>query len=176
MSHDSWKSVTVNGRNLSISRYGDVKMKHQVIIRSDGIKRTIHETLLKPSACKITGRKHVVINRKNFRVHYLVALAFLGVRPNGMVISHKDGDNQNNSIENIEYISKSLNTLNIADGIRSNNKSGVRGVCFNKRTGMWQSSITVEKTGYIKLFKEKADAVLWRKDMEVKYNADRRTA
>jgi hypothetical protein len=37
-------------------------------------------------------------------VHSLVALAFLGDRPENLVVDHIDGDRANNSIENLQYI------------------------------------------------------------------------
>lgn len=46
---------------------------------------------------------------KTFRVHELVAKAFLGSRPDGAEILHKDGNCTNNSSSNLEYGSKSKN-------------------------------------------------------------------
>lgn len=44
-------------------------------------------------------------------VHHLVALAFLGPRPDGTEIRHLDGDRANNNVENLAYGSKTENTL-----------------------------------------------------------------
>lgn len=44
-------------------------------------------------------------------VHHLVAEAFIGPRPSGMVINHMDADKTNNSLLNIEYISYRDNSL-----------------------------------------------------------------
>lgn len=38
------------------------------------------------------------------KVHRAVAIAFLGPRPPGQQINHKSGDKQDNSIENLEYV------------------------------------------------------------------------
>lgn len=40
---------------------------------------------------------------KSFYVHALVAYAFIGPRPEGLTINHKDGDKFNNAPDNLEY-------------------------------------------------------------------------
>jgi hypothetical protein len=49
--------------------------------------------------------------RKTVKVHALVALAFLGDRPNGYVINHIDGIKANNCPSNLEYCTAKSNTL-----------------------------------------------------------------
>lgn len=48
---------------------------------------------------------------RTFRVHTLVAEAFLGARPEGVDINHRNGIKTDNSITNLEYISRSENNL-----------------------------------------------------------------
>lgn len=43
-------------------------------------------------------------------IHSLVAIAFLGPRPNGMQVNHKDGVKTNNHYSNMEYVTASENT------------------------------------------------------------------
>lgn len=44
-------------------------------------------------------------------VHVLVAYAFLGPRPKGLVIHHKDNDKNNNAAINLEYVTRQKNAL-----------------------------------------------------------------
>lgn len=47
---------------------------------------------------------------KNFPVHTLVAAAFIGPRPLGMAINHKNGIRTDNRVENLEYCTNSRNS------------------------------------------------------------------
>lgn len=47
--------------------------------------------------------------RHDTPVHHLVAEAFLGPRPLGLEINHKDGNPQNNRVDNLEYVTHSEN-------------------------------------------------------------------
>ncbi len=46
----------------------------------------------------------------NRRIHQWVAEAFLGPCPPGLVIDHIDGNKQNNSYKNLEYVTRAENT------------------------------------------------------------------
>jgi len=47
--------------------------------------------------------------RKTCYVHRTVALAFIGKRPDGLCVNHKDGVKTNNRLDNLEYITQSEN-------------------------------------------------------------------
>jgi len=44
------------------------------------------------------------------RVHVLIALTFIGPRPDGFEIDHINGDKSDNSVNNLEYVSSSENS------------------------------------------------------------------
>jgi hypothetical protein len=47
--------------------------------------------------------------RRNVLVHHLVAAAFIGPRPSGMLVCHNDGNSQNNAVSNLRYDTMSAN-------------------------------------------------------------------
>lgn len=51
----------------------------------------------------------VTVDGKTIRVHVLMAETFIGPRPKGYGINHKDGNKWNNNIENIEYATQKEN-------------------------------------------------------------------
>lgn len=52
------------------------------------------------------------LKKKNIKIHNLVATHFIGERPIGMDIDHKDRNPFNNNVNNLRYISKSDNQKN----------------------------------------------------------------
>lgn len=64
-------------------------------------------------ACIWNGEKHVFV-----MIHRLVAIMFLGFQ-NGKEINHKDGNKQNNCLENLEWVTRSGNSQHAYDiGLR----------------------------------------------------------
>lgn len=54
-------------------------------------------------------RHHLSTTKKSVGTHRIVALAFLGRRPEGMVVNHKNGITTDNRAENLEYVTPSQN-------------------------------------------------------------------
>lgn len=77
------------------------------------------------------------INLKPFKVHRVVFLLHYGYLPD--VVDHIDGNRQNNNIKNLRAATAGENKCN--QKIYKSNTSGVKGVCFNKRTKKWVGQI-----------------------------------
>lgn len=96
----------------------------------------------KEAGCKQKiGYKVVVINNKLFYAHRIIFLMCYGFMPKG--IDHIDGDNTNNCILNLREANQSQNMSNT--GLRSNNKSGVKGVCWDKDRNLWTARVAYNK-------------------------------
>jgi len=54
---------------------------------------------------------------KRWYLHHLVISAFVGERPEGMVINHKDGNKTNNKLENLEYVTYAENSKHARDNL-----------------------------------------------------------
>jgi hypothetical protein len=76
------------------------------------VKSLITGKILKPSSHNF-GYLHVNLyldkKAKSWLVQHLVAFAFLGERPVGMMVCHNDGDPANNRLSNLRYGTQSSN-------------------------------------------------------------------
>jgi hypothetical protein len=69
-----------------------------------------HGDVMKGAVDK-NGYLHTILNRKNRDFHRIVAETFIPNPNNLKCVNHKDGDKQNNSVENLEWCTHSENTL-----------------------------------------------------------------
>src|SRR5215469_9377013 len=76
------------------------------------VRNTQTSKILQPIKIK-NGRLYVTLSSdgfsRKFTVHGLVAAAFLGDRPPGREITHKDGDYTHNHVSNLEYVTRQEN-------------------------------------------------------------------
>ena len=108
-------------------------------------------------------------NGKLFPQHRVIWLLANGDWPKGE-IDHIDGDKLNNDPANLRDVSRAENARNLK--LNVNNTSGCSGV---KKCGNgWVSIIGQQRTatksnGRYKYFKNKDDAIAWRKAKEIEY-------
>ena len=127
-------------------------MNHEAISLGDG-KSTI---LDKASLPVLGGLNWTLLRRYGKRAsHTVYAKAFVGFKDNKRVyvlmhrlitacpkklrVDHINGNGLDNRLENLRFCNNSENVIN--QGTRSDNKSGQRGVRFDKRYKSWVSSI-----------------------------------
>jgi hypothetical protein len=77
---------------------------------------------------------------KDYYIHRLVLLAFVGECPIGMECCHNDGNSLNNKVENLRWYTPKNNQ---ADSIRHGTKSGIP-ICPSKGEKHYNSKLTEE--------------------------------
>ena len=104
---------------------------------------------------------------KHYYAHRVAWLLHYGSWPEGP-IDHINGVKSDNRIENLRVVTPEQNQKNRKRGTR--NKSGAVGVYWVNRLNRWQVQIGVNgKEKHIGLFKDFDEAVVARKEAEVKY-------
>ena len=111
-----WKDVKGYEGGYQVSSLGNVR----------SLKKKHYLKLLRPSVSKRFGRGYyqVVLSKdgiqNTFKVHVLVASAFLGYTPNGLnsgpVVDHIDNDPLNNNLKNLQIISSRVNSSKDRNG------------------------------------------------------------
>ena len=114
MQNEIWKTVKGYEGFYEVSNLGMVRSLDRKIKRSDGQVRNYKGKILK-SNLDINGYPSVGLTRngktKVYRIHLLVAIAFLNHVPCGheLVIDHIDNNRSNNSVNNIQIVSQREN-------------------------------------------------------------------
>ena len=114
-----------------------------------------------------SGYINICILGKYYKAHRLAWLYMTGEWPKDQ-IDHIDGNPSNNKWKNLREADWYLNSTNRRK--RSDNTSGITGVCFRKNSKTWRVRISVNKErkciGYFKDFNAAVEA---RKEAEKEY-------
>lgn len=100
------------------------------------------------------GYRTVVFNQKRYAVHRLVYMMHNGYLPKQ--IDHINGNRADNRIENLREVSNSQNRCNT--GLMKSNTSGVKGVCWDKKSNKWSASVQYQNKRVRALFDTLDDA------------------
>lgn len=94
--------------------------------------------------------------RKDVFVHVLVAEAFLGSKPVGLEVNHKNGDKTDNRLSNLEYVTRSENIQHAyRTGLHPNTAQAVKISASRRNSG--------ERNGKAKLTdSDAAEVLLWK--------------
>jgi len=95
---DDWRPVP-GYPNYQVSSRGQVRslVRHKLLAQVQGKRGYLLVNLYRDG------------KPKNFLVHRLVALAFIGVIPAGWQVNHRDGDKRNNDVRNLEIVTVEQN-------------------------------------------------------------------
>ncbi len=132
-----WKDIPNYNGIYQISNLGNVRSYFN---NRHGLSKTpklIKQKVLKSGYLSIglkNQNKH-----KTHHVHSLVAMTFLGHKPDGtnkLVVDHIDGDKLNNILTNLQIITNRENTSK-----KPNGKNSLIGASYVKRNGKYMASI-----------------------------------
>ena len=118
---EKWKPVEGLENFYHISSKGRILNLERVVVYKTGKKETLGKKEIRNKGGKIKKSNY---NSEGYeivrlvgddgkaittRMHVLVAHHFIGPRPNGMEISHQDGNPANNDVSNLAYESRRTN-------------------------------------------------------------------
>jgi len=150
--NEIWRDVLGYEGYYKVSNFGKVKSVDRIVVRSDNIKQLVKERMLKPGK-DTSGYVQVHLCKggkfKTVSVHRLVAIAFIDREDEAFEVNHKDENKSNNSIENLEWISR-IDNLRYGTGIERGAISCSKPVVqmdLNKNIiKIWKSGVEVERT------------------------------
>jgi hypothetical protein len=122
MTEEVWRDIPGYEGTYQVSNMGRVKSlpRQAPLMCNDGriITRTLKGRILTPCVNK-RGYESLVLRHdgknRTYEVQRLVALAFLGPRPEGHETRHLDGNRLNNRLDNLAYGTRSQNQLDVYD-------------------------------------------------------------
>lgn len=151
-SMEIWKDVPGYEGLYQVSDQGNVK--------SLNYKRSKTEKLLTP----ITNKRiylYVFLTKnkliKIYKIHVLVAMAFLGFKPNGhtLVVNHINFNKRDNRLVNLEITTNRANCSHLV----KKGTSQYTGVCWSKHNKSWSVEIQIKgKKNHLGYFKDELDA------------------
>jgi hypothetical protein len=104
-----WKDINGFEGKYQVSNFGNVKSLNRKTLRKDGKIVSFKECNLKYRFQK-SGYASICMSKKNYLVHRLVADAFLEkISLLKLDVNHIDCNKSNNSINNLQWVSKSEN-------------------------------------------------------------------
>ncbi|UUV46572.1 HNH endonuclease [Bacillus phage vB_BanS-Thrax3] len=123
-----WKSLAnlVHlGEVYEVSNLGRIRSIDREFINAVGRKRFYKGKIVKPFIDK-DGYENIALSfkgvKKKYKVHRLVAIAFIPNFENKSEVNHKDGDKKNNRIDNLEWSTGLENTNHAIECGLSKNK------------------------------------------------------
>lgn len=123
-----WKDVPGFEGCYQASDLGRIKSLKRIVISKRGVAMPKPELIRKGS---ITKQKYIEMRlskngvKKNYKVHRLILSAFCPNNDPSLECNHKDGNKQNNKLENLEWVTPSQNSLHAHRILKSKNNKGL---------------------------------------------------
>lgn len=166
MQNEIWKDVPNYEGLYQVSNLGRVKSLSRKIynLKTNNLLYTQKEIIKKPKIKK-SKRNYYVVGLfkdgkgKDFTIHQLVAMAFLGHKPCGyeLVVDHINNNSLDNRVENLQIITHREN----CSKDKKNKTSKYSGVSWSNKNKKYCSMIDINgKSTYLGLFLNEYDAYL----------------
>ena len=124
---ERWKPVNGHEGIYEASSHGRVRSLDRVVHHVNGYSRRMKGNILALTPHPRTGHLTVGLSKNGkpstHYVHQIVAFAFFGPRPDGMVVRHLDDDVNNNHISNLQFGTQSQN---MHDAVRNGKNKHAR--------------------------------------------------
>lgn len=120
MSTEIWKPVPNHETSYEVSNLGRVRSLDRVVRCGYGKTRLHRGRVLTGRKSCSTDHRRIAIHGKDYAVHRLVLLAFVGPCPEGMECCHGDDDPTNNQLANLRWDTRQANR----DDMVRNGRSG----------------------------------------------------
>ena len=142
---EKWKPISGYEGLYEVSNKGNIKSFHK---NKDGVLIKLFTEKLKHTNYKCLTLVDIFGNKKQFRVHRIVAEMFLSNKHNKRFVNHIDNNGENNCVENLEWCSQSENIkhshnqnrseqVSLANKIKSNKAQKNREEMIGKKYGKW---------------------------------------
>lgn len=155
--NEIWHDIFGYEGLYQVSNFGRIKSVDR-IIKNSGTKngeyhvkgkiKNVSEYKSRGGYCGVTLYKNNV--GKSYRVHRLVAQAFIPNPENKPEVNHKDGNKKNNCVDNLEWVTGKENTIHAWNTGLTNNTFGTAVRC--NETGVVYKSVAAASrdTGCLK--------------------------
>lgn len=147
---EEWRDITGYEGYYQISNLGRVKSLDRVVIGKDGRKFHYKCQIMKPG---IHYKGYILVKlcidskQKCYKVHRLVAQAFIPNPDNLPQVNHKDEDKTNNRVENLEWCTNEYNNK-YGTRIERTSKRVLQYTLDGKLVKEWPSTRECERSGF----------------------------
>lgn len=116
--HTLWKDIPGYEGRYQASTDGQIRSvdrRVRLVAHGKETTRLVRGRILRPGVYTKSGHISVVLGHvaNGSPVHALVALTFLGPRPEGCDVCHNDGNPKNNAVNNLRYDTRAENIKDV---------------------------------------------------------------
>jgi hypothetical protein len=134
------------------------------LVSSLGRVRGVKGTVLSPETLPGGYQRVSLCAGRKKLIHILVAALFIGPKPEGHEVNHKDGDTANNAVTNLEYLTPAANVRHSLDVLGRKRARGSR----NGAARLTENQVAEIRTAF-------AAGDITRTALALRYGVDRST-